>query len=241
MEQENDADKRHDEHLFDELVAKVMHGAQDQVGSVVDRHDPDIRRQPLLDGFDFFLHRSNTRSAFSPNRMTTIPPTTSPLPSSSATPRRISGPSALKPRHPKYRWCAAYRGLYWYVLYVLNRPYISQAADHEFRFCHFDYFSACFAVAVPDRCLHHCERYSVRLQFCRINGDLVLLDIPAHARNLAHPFDAGHRYLKYQSCRERSSASDRVGEVSAYSYTQPTPVASGPSVGTTPAGSLFCA
>src|SRR5205823_4304530 len=36
--------------------------------------------------------RSITPRAFSPKRMTMMPPTTSPLPSSSATPRRMSGP-----------------------------------------------------------------------------------------------------------------------------------------------------
>ena len=41
---------------------------------------------------NFSLTRSITASAFSPYRMTTMPPTTSPLPSSSATPRRMSGP-----------------------------------------------------------------------------------------------------------------------------------------------------
>jgi len=44
-----------------------------------------------------------------------------------------------------------------------------------------------------------------------------------------------------QSCRERSSASERFSEVTVYSKTQPTPVASGPSVGMTFAGSRFCA
>ena len=39
------------------------------------------------------LTRSMTVSAFSPNRMTTMPPTTSPWPLSSPNPRRMSGPS----------------------------------------------------------------------------------------------------------------------------------------------------
>ncbi len=42
----------------------------------------------------FALTRSMTLSAFSPGRITTMPPTTSPSPSRSAMPRRISGPSA---------------------------------------------------------------------------------------------------------------------------------------------------
>ena len=40
------------------------------------------------------LTRSMTFRAFSPCRMTTIPPTASPFPFRSATPRRICGPSA---------------------------------------------------------------------------------------------------------------------------------------------------
>ena len=42
--------------------------------------------------FSFSLTRSITASAFSPLRITTMPPTTSPFPSRSVTPRRISGP-----------------------------------------------------------------------------------------------------------------------------------------------------
>ncbi len=39
----------------------------------------------------FSFTRSMVASAFSPYRMTTMPPTTSPRPSRSATPRRTSG------------------------------------------------------------------------------------------------------------------------------------------------------
>lgn len=39
------------------------------------------------------ITRSMTLRTFSPKRTTTMPPTTSPLPSSSASPRRISGPN----------------------------------------------------------------------------------------------------------------------------------------------------
>ena len=49
------------------------------------------------DGFSsssFAFTRSMTLRAFSPWRITMMPPTTSPWPSRSATPRRISGPSA---------------------------------------------------------------------------------------------------------------------------------------------------
>ena len=50
--------------------------------------------------FSFCFTRSMTLRAFSPLRITTMPPTTSPLPSRSATPRRISGPSETRPTSP---------------------------------------------------------------------------------------------------------------------------------------------
>ena len=43
------------------------------------------------------LTRSITSTAFSPWRITTIPDTTSPVPSRSATPRRRSGPTVTLP------------------------------------------------------------------------------------------------------------------------------------------------
>ena len=43
------------------------------------------------------LTRSITSTAFSPWRITTIPDTTSPVPSRSATPRRRSGPTVTSP------------------------------------------------------------------------------------------------------------------------------------------------
>ena len=47
--------------------------------------------------FSRALTRSITRSAFSPWRMTMMPVTVSPVPSRSATPRRMSGPSVTVP------------------------------------------------------------------------------------------------------------------------------------------------
>src|SRR5881394_3690239 len=51
----------------------------------------------------FFLTPSMTLSAFSPYRITTIPPTVSPLPSSSAIPRRISPPRCTAATYKIFR------------------------------------------------------------------------------------------------------------------------------------------
>ena len=50
-------------------------------------------REGAISVLIFSLTRSITLSTFSPKRTMTMPPATSPLPSSSATPLRISGPS----------------------------------------------------------------------------------------------------------------------------------------------------
>ncbi len=79
--------------------------ALDQLGAVVGRHDLDTRRQALLELVELRLHRADRLQAFLPERSTMIPPTTSPSPSSSAMPRRISGPTARARRPPAAPAC----------------------------------------------------------------------------------------------------------------------------------------
>ena len=54
----------------------------------------------------------------------------------------------------------------------------------------------------------------------------------------ATPSTDDRPYCRYQSWKLRSSARERSGELSTYMKAQPTPVASGPSWGVTPGGSL---
>ena len=83
------------------------------------------RRRPASPGFScssFALTASIVSSAFLPERSTTMPPTTSPSPSSSAMPRRISGPSwtradiaagtpVCRPRRPAAESCGNRRAI----------------------------------------------------------------------------------------------------------------------------------
>ena len=83
----------HDDRFLDERARSVRFDRVNQPRPIVGRHDPHARRHRGLHLREFGLDARRSRcSAFSPKRMTTMPPTTSPLPSRSATPRRISGP-----------------------------------------------------------------------------------------------------------------------------------------------------
>ena len=94
VEQEDRADQRDDDELLDELGAQVVDGAVDQLRAVVGRHDLDARAAGWASSVSSLaLTASMVVRAFLPERMTTTPPATSPWPSSSAMPRRSSGPS----------------------------------------------------------------------------------------------------------------------------------------------------
>ena len=130
-EQDDDAD---DDHLLARArAASVSIERVDQLRAVVGRDDLDARRAasaPARRGVAFT--RSMTLSAFSPWRMTTMPPTVSPRPSRSATPRRMSGPSVDRARRcargPACRSSASTPTTM--LLEVVDRLHVAAAAHH---------------------------------------------------------------------------------------------------------------
>ena len=134
--------------------------------------------------------RSMTLSAFSPWRITTMPPTTSPSPSRSATPRRISGPSATVAtsftEHRRAALGAQRRGSRGPAIAL----HVAAAADHVLA-CRENSTSrpptSLFPVrtALDDRV----ERQLVGGERVRVHGDLVLAHLAADGRDLRH---AGH-------------------------------------------------
>ncbi len=95
-EEDHEADGEQD---LEERRLQVADGPVDEVGPVIDRDDLDPGGQARPRPRSILaLTRSMTSRAFWPCRMTTMPETTSPWPSSSATPRRMSGPRATFPR-----------------------------------------------------------------------------------------------------------------------------------------------
>ena len=56
MKQEDDTHQGHDDEFFQQFVPQVFHGALNQAGTIIDRHDFHTLRQPGLEclqpGFD---------------------------------------------------------------------------------------------------------------------------------------------------------------------------------------------
>ena len=100
VKQEHEAHERDDDELLDQRAREVVDGALDELRAVVGLDDFDARRQPGLSDASFALTASIVSSAFLPERMTMMPPATSPSPSSSAMPRRISGPTCTRATSP---------------------------------------------------------------------------------------------------------------------------------------------
>ena len=67
----------------------------------------------------------------------------------------------------------------------------TRATDHELGLGHLHQPAADVAVAALDRLHHPGQRYVVTPELDRVDRDLVLLDVPADAGDLGHPFHAG--------------------------------------------------
>ncbi len=134
--------------------------------------------------------RSMTSSAFSPLRITTMPPTASPLPSRSVMPRRISGPSDTRPMSPTVSGVPFLVRLDDDLADVLDRLEVAAAPDHVLAPRELDEAPADLVVALADRLHDGLERQAVRRERVRVQRHLVLLLEAAHARDLR---DAGHR------------------------------------------------
>jgi hypothetical protein len=83
-------------------------------------------------------------SAFFPERMTMMPPATSPSPFSSAIPRRIPGPTWTAPRRPAHRHAAG--AVLSGTAEVVERLPGSRSADHVFGLAQFEHRAAGFLV-----------------------------------------------------------------------------------------------
>src|SRR6185295_4107727 len=97
MQQKQDHDKRHYNHFFNQLIFYIADGCLDQFGPVICHFKLYTFRQSFLYIRHFLFHVFNHLLAFSPYRITTIPPTTSPSPFSSNMPSRRSPPICTEP------------------------------------------------------------------------------------------------------------------------------------------------
>ena len=136
------------------------------------------------------LTRSMTARAFSPWRITTTPPATSPLPSRSLTPRRISGPSATWPTSRTRTGVPRASVFEDDRLQVFLALHVPAPAHHELSPAQLEQAPADLLVAAPHGVGHVRDRQAIGAQPVRLDRDLVLLDEPAEGRDLRH---AGHR------------------------------------------------
>ena len=128
-----------DDELLDELVAQVVDGAVDELAS--GRRSARLRRPPAGSGFE--RRRASPSpprwwcGAFLPERITTTPPATSPSPSSSAMPRRISGPiCTIATSREQHRRRAGHRQRN--GAEVVERLQVAARADHVLGLGHLD-------------------------------------------------------------------------------------------------------
>ena len=135
------------------------------------------------------LTLSMTLRTFSPNLTTTMPAATSPWPSSSASPRRISGPSLMSATSfsrtgvPRPSVPTAMLGQ---ILQAFN---IAASPDHVFDPGKLENPAFHVAVALSYGLHHRHEGDVVGQKPVGIDGDLVLFDESAEARHLRY---AGH-------------------------------------------------
>ena len=139
--------------------------------------------RPALTCSSFALTPWIVSRAFSPNRITTMPPTASPRPSSSAMPRRTAGPMLTRPSS------ATRTGVPFAVAPTTtfsmsaDRLEVAQPADHVLALRELHDHGADVGVGVLDRGHDRGDRDAVALQLGGIEIDLVLLLVtrPAEA------------------------------------------------------------
>ena len=118
--------------------------------------------------------------------MMTMPETTSPLPSRSATPLRISGPSTTSPMSLMRIGVPESLAETDDVLEVLNGREIAAAPDHVLGPAELDQPARRLVVAAAHRLDHPVDGDAVGLQPVRVHVHLVLLPEPADGRHLGH-------------------------------------------------------
>jgi hypothetical protein len=179
-----------------------------------------------------------TSSAFSPNRMTTMPPTTSPRPSSSAIPRRMSGPSRTDATSATRIGVPRALDADGDLLDVAERGEIAAAAHHVLAAGELEQPPLDLVVArgSPDHVLPTGRR---RRAGSGSSVTWYCLTKPPMLGDLGHPRDAREPVAQVPVLEAA-----QLGEVVLAGLvhqrvlnTQPTPVASGPSDGLTLSGS----
>ncbi len=160
---------------------------------------------PACSACSFVFTAAMVASALVPERSTITPPTTSPSPSSSATPRRISGPSCTV-RHvaePDRRAVVADRHAD--RAKVVERTQVPRARTMYSASAQFQYRPAGLVVRRAHRLDHLVQRDGEGAHATRIDHDLILPVEAPDGGNLRDVRHALQLNFKNQSCSARSS------------------------------------
>ena len=189
MEKKDDDDEADDDHLFDQRFLQALDRKVDQLRSIVGGNDLDPLWEARLISLIFSFTRSMTSRAFSPKRITTIPPTTSPLPSSSTIPLRISDPGP-PPQHPHEDGGPGLASDH-DRLDVGDALDVAPSSHHVLPAAEFEQPPLHVIVGPLDLVHHLPDGDAVRGQALGVDVDLVLLHKPADAGHLRDPLHAG--------------------------------------------------
>jgi hypothetical protein len=235
VHQEDHADQRDDDCLFNQRPFQRVDGAVYQFGTVVHRLHRDSLRQAGTDFGDPDFRLWMTSSAFCAvaghgNARHDFAFT---VEFGQATPLvgRQFDPCDVADQH--WRALVAFDHQRFEVALAAQ---VALAAHHVLGFGHLDDAATDIAVRVADHLRDLHQRNAVGTQFHRVDSDLIGLHEAADRSDFGDAMGLGQLIAQYQSWIVRSSARVLSLASSAYWYTQPTPVASGPSDGVTPFG-----
>ena len=113
---------------------------------------------------------------------------------------------------------------------------IALDAQDEFALRKFERTSANFAVASFDGLTHAAQRKVIGAQFCRVHCHLILLHEAADGRDLRNARHGSELIFQIPVLDRTQVGQVAIRRMMEYMKAQPTPVASGPSVGVTPLG-----
>ena len=190
MQQEDDADQRDDDALFDQRTPQRIDRRVNQLRPVIDRHDRHALGQPGLQLIELFFDVADRRQSID-----AIPLQRDPADNLTGAVHLGNAAAFVRPklnaRHIfQQHWCAAALRIDFEhdIAEIGGVAKIAAATDHVFGLAHLDRPATHVAVAGTDCLGDAIEGNPVGLQFAGIDDDLVLPLEPADAGDFGDPF-----------------------------------------------------
>ena len=191
VEEKQGGDHRHHDALLDEFFPEGVHGAFDEPGAVIDRLDGDPRGQAALQGFELGADPlDGGQGVFTAAHDDDAAHRLALAVKLGRAPAEFGADADLGHVLQENGGAVAV-GPYHHLPDIVKRGEIALAPDHEFALPELDDPAAHVVVSRLHRPFDGGNGEVVGQELVRIKADLVLLDIAADARHLAHPFHRG--------------------------------------------------